>query len=364
MILPAATLSLYPLARITRLVRSSLVDVLNQDYVLAARARGVPELIVVGKHALKNASLPVVTVAALQLGHMLGGAVITETIFGWPGIGHYTVIAIQQRDFPVVQAAVLLSSGVFIALNLAVDLCTGTWIPGFATRDPATGEVPERRRPRARGAGDAERDLSVRGAALAPGPPPADEQELAVRLTPPWWSEGGSALHPLGTDQLGRDVLSRVVHGARVSVAVALAALAISGTIGVVIGLVAGYYGGRIDDWIMRVADVQLSIPYVLLAIAVIAVVGASTRNVVLVLALYGWVVYARLVRGQALSLRERQFVEAYRAIGATDWRIISRHILPNVLSGVIVVGSLSSPASSCSSHQCRFSGWASSRRP
>ena len=124
-VLPAATLSLYPLARITRLVRSSLVDVLNQEYVLAARARGVSEIIVVGKHALKNASLPVVTVAALQFGQMLGGAVITETIFGWPGIGHYTVIAIQERDFPVVQAAVLLSSGVFIALNLAVDLLYG-----------------------------------------------------------------------------------------------------------------------------------------------------------------------------------------------------------------------------------------------
>jgi peptide/nickel transport system permease protein len=124
-ILPAATLSLYPLARITRLVRVSLIEVLSQDYVLAARARGVSEIAVIGKHALKNASLPVVTVAALQFGQMLGGAVITETIFGWPGIGHYTVIAIQQRDFPVVQAAVLLSSGVFIALNLAVDLLYG-----------------------------------------------------------------------------------------------------------------------------------------------------------------------------------------------------------------------------------------------
>ena len=124
-ILPAATLSLYPLARITRLVRSSLVELLNQDFVLASRARGVSEAMVVGKHALKNASLPVVTVAALQFGHMLGGAVITETIFGWPGIGHYTVIAIQERDFPVVQAAVLLSSGVFITLNLAVDLLYG-----------------------------------------------------------------------------------------------------------------------------------------------------------------------------------------------------------------------------------------------
>jgi len=125
LILPAATLALYPLARITRLVRSSLVDVLNQDYILAARARGLREALVVGKHALKNASLTVVTIAALQFGYMLGGAVITETIFGWPGIGHYTVMAIHERDFPVVQAAVVLASGMFIALNLVVDLLYG-----------------------------------------------------------------------------------------------------------------------------------------------------------------------------------------------------------------------------------------------
>jgi peptide/nickel transport system permease protein len=125
LILPAATLALYPMARITRLIRSSLVDVLNQDYILAARARGLWEALVVGKHALKNASLPVVTIAALQFGYMLGGAVITETIFGWPGIGHYTVMAIHERDFPVVQAAVVLASGMFIALNLVVDLLYG-----------------------------------------------------------------------------------------------------------------------------------------------------------------------------------------------------------------------------------------------
>jgi peptide/nickel transport system permease protein len=122
LILPAATLAFYPMARITRLVRSSLVDVLNQDYILAARARGLWEALVVGKHALKNASLPVVTIVALQFGYMLGGAVITETIYGWPGIGHFTVTAIHERDFPVVQAAVVLASGMFIGLNFLVDL--------------------------------------------------------------------------------------------------------------------------------------------------------------------------------------------------------------------------------------------------
>jgi len=127
LILPSATLALYPMARIARLVRSSLVDVLNQDYILAARARGLRETLVVGKHALKNAALPVVTIVALQFGYMLGGAVITETIFGWPGLGLFTVTAIHERDFPIVQAAVVLASGMFIALNFLVDLLYG-WL--------------------------------------------------------------------------------------------------------------------------------------------------------------------------------------------------------------------------------------------
>lgn len=176
-------------------------------------------------------------------------------------------------------------------------------------------------------------------ATLAPHPP--NRQQITLRLRPPGWMARGNPAYPLGTDQLGRDLLSRVIHGSRISLIVALSALVISGTIGVSIGLLAGYYRGWLDDWIMRLADVQLAIPYVLLAIAIIAVIGPSNRNVVLVLAVNGWVVYARLARGQALSLREREFIQAYRALGARDWRIVLQHILPNLLSAVIVVASL-----------------------
>ena len=176
-------------------------------------------------------------------------------------------------------------------------------------------------------------------ASLATRPP--NEQNITERLLPPSWMERGNSAHPLGTDQLGRDLLSRVIHGARISLIVGLSALAISGIIGVAIGLLAGYYRGWLDDWIMRLADVQLAIPYVLLAIAIIAVIGPSNLNVVLVLTVNGWVVYARLARGQTLSLREREFIQAYRALGARDWRIVLQHILPNLLSAVIVVASL-----------------------
>ena len=174
---------------------------------------------------------------------------------------------------------------------------------------------------------------------LAPYPP--NQQAIMKRLLPPAWMERGVPAHVLGTDQLGRDLLSRVIHGARISLIVGLSALALSGLIGVTIGLLAGYYRGWLDDWIMRLADVQLSIPYVLLAIAIIAVIGPTNVNVVLVLAVNGWVVYARLTRGLSLSLREREFILAYRALGARDWRIVLQHILPNLLSAVVVVASL-----------------------
>lgn len=180
--------------------------------------------------------------------------------------------------------------------------------------------------------------------ALIPGtlaPHPPNQQEITQRLLPPSWMERGNAEHLLGTDQLGRDLFSRVIHGARISLIVGLSALLISGIVGVAVGLFAGYYRGWLDDWIMRLADVQLAIPYVLLAIAIIAVIGPSNLNVVVVLAVNGWVVYARLARGQALSLREQEFVQAYRALGARDWRILLQHILPNLLSAVIVVASL-----------------------
>jgi len=176
-------------------------------------------------------------------------------------------------------------------------------------------------------------------AALAPDPP--NEQQITKRLLPPMWMERGTNQHVLGTDQLGRDLLSRVIHGARISLVVGLCALLLSGIVGVTIGVLAGYYRGHLDDWLMRLADVQLSIPFVLLAIAIIAVIGPSNVNVVLVLAVNGWVVYARLARGQALSLREREFIAAYRALGASDARIVVRHVLPNLLSAVIVVASL-----------------------
>ena len=181
-------------------------------------------------------------------------------------------------------------------------------------------------------------------AAFAPALAPSDpvKNRLLDRLTPPMWAQGGSARHPLGTDTLGRDVLSRLLHGARISLTVGLAAVLVAGVVGVGLGLVAGYRGGWADDLLMRLGDIQLAFPVLLLGVAVIAVLGASLTNMILVLGASGWVTYARIARGETLSLKERDFVAAARALGAPASHVVARHLLPNVLPSLMVVTTFS----------------------
>jgi peptide/nickel transport system permease protein len=160
-----------------------------------------------------------------------------------------------------------------------------------------------------------------------------NEQDITQRLRPPAWGA-----HLLGTDEVGRDILSRLIYGARVSLLVGVVAVGLSCPLGVLVGLVAGYAGRRIDDTLMRITDIQLAIPTILLAIAVVAVLGPGLGNVILTLAVTGWTLYARLVRGETLAVKGREFVQAARANGAGDARIMARHVLPNVFSPVIVV--------------------------
>lgn len=179
--------------------------------------------------------------------------------------------------------------------------------------------------------------LAVLAAVLGPWLAPFDPstQELALRL------EGPTGLHWFGLDELGRDIFARVLSGARISLLVGLVVVGVSATIGIAMGSVAGYFGGRIDEAISRLIDILLAFPGLLLAIALVAVLGPSLTNVVLALSLIGWVGYARLVRGQVLRARELEFVQAARALGATTSRILTRHVIPTTLPAVTVQATL-----------------------
>lgn len=195
-------------------------------------------------------------------------------------------------------------------------------------------------------------------AILAPQLAPYDPNDVAPvnRLKPPGLL-GGDPRFPLGTDGLGRDVLSRTLWGARVSLAVGFISVVISGFIGVTLGLLAGYYGKTLDDVIGRIADIQLAFPAILLYIAVLAVLGNGLWNVIMVLGVSRWVVYGRVIRGDALAVREKEFVQAAKTIGTPDHLILLRHILPNTFAPIIVIASFSVAATIITEASLSFLG-------
>jgi peptide/nickel transport system permease protein len=229
-----------------------------------------------------------------------------------------------------------------------------SWIRGSATRDPGpptagsgagkqTG-LAARRVPLYVWASAVFMLVIILAALLASAVSPYDpiQQSLRERLRgPTWLPEEGRKRHLLGTDHLGRDILSRIIYGSRVSLVVGFAAVLIGGTIGGTLGLTSGYAGGAVDEAIMLLVDAQLAFPFILLAIGIIAVLGPSFPNLILVVGLSGWVTYARVVRAQVLSIKEREYIIAIRGLGGSVWRIILSHILPNTLAPFLVVATL-----------------------
>lgn len=175
--------------------------------------------------------------------------------------------------------------------------------------------------------------------ALAPHDP--TEVNIAQRLMPPVWDAQGNAQYLLGTDQLGRDILSRIIFGSRVSLVIGISVVLIAGSFGILIGLVSGFYGGRVDEVLMRITDIQTAFPGLLLALTIITMIGPSVENLIIVLAINGWMVYARITRGIMLSLRELPYMDAARVIGCRNRRIIFFHALPNLMSPLLTLSTL-----------------------
>jgi len=184
----------------------------------------------------------------------------------------------------------------------------------------------------------------VLAAICAPLVSPYDpvQQSLRERLkSPTWFPEAGQGRHLLGTDQLGRDTLSRIIYGSRVSLVVGFTAVVIGGAIGGSLGLLSGYTGGIVDEIIMLVVDAQLAFPFILLAIGIIAVLGPSFGNLIIIVGLSGWVTYARLIRAQVLTIKEREYVLAIRGLGGSTLRILRSHIVPNTMAPFLVIATL-----------------------
>ena len=184
-----------------------------------------------------------------------------------------------------------------------------------------------------------------------------NDVNIMLRMKPPAWMDGGSSAHLLGTDEVGRDVLSRLIYGCQISLIVGLMSVVVSLIIGTTLGLVSGFFGGKVDAVIMRACDVMLAFPFIFMALCFMVVLGSGLKNVIIVLGITGWMSYARTVRGQTLSLREREFVRAATTSGCKKTRVMFRHILPNVIDQAIVLGTLEMGTSILSEASLTFLG-------
>ena len=293
-----------------------MLDVLSDDYIRTARAKGLRPRVVLTGHALRNALIPVLTILGLQFGLLLGGAVIVENVFSWPGVGRLVINSIGVRDYPVVQAAVIVLAIILLTVNLLIDLLYTVVDPacypglGSVTMAPSSTDGAQldsqltisqqadramRARSRhrwQRAALTLRRDPSALfgiiilgivliAAIFAPLLAPHDPHlvDPLKRLIPPFWVEpDGSMEYILGTDAVGRDILSRIIYGARISLQYQLSSVILSSMLGVTLGLLAGYYGGWLDSVIIRVVDIQLAYPLILFAITVAAISGLPAQ--------------------------------------------------------------------------------------
>jgi ABC-type dipeptide/oligopeptide/nickel transport system permease subunit len=226
-----------------------------------------------------------------------------------------------------------------------MDAIRGQPVPALSSAVPIDKHMPSRRRRlwrrNARGVvGGFVAVLLCAIGVAAPWLAPYDplEQTIVARLRPPVWQTSGTDEYLLGTDGLGRDLLSRMIYGARISLVVSISATLLAGLIGIGLGLLAGYFGRGFDQVIMGLVDVQLAFPFILLAMTFMTVFRPSVSSVIIVLALSGWAGFCRMVRGQVLVMRQREYVEAARALGASDFWILVRHVLPNILPVILVL--------------------------
>ena len=325
-VLPAITLGTGSAATVVRMTRSSMLEVIRQDYISTARAKGISERQVTFRHMLKNAMIPIVTAVGLQFGSLLGGAMLTETVFSWPGLGRLMVESINSKDIPMVMGATIFLAIMFSLVNLLVDLVyfkknklalVGmSFIILLLVIAISTIVI------------DLVTNKSFYNAHVI-------KQNLRMRL------KGPSKDHIFGLDEFGRDIFLRMLWAVRYSLFMGVFAIMFSVIVGGVFGSVAGYYGKVTDNIIMRFMDILLAVPSMLLATAIVAALGTSLVNVLIAIAISYVPAFARTVRASVLTVKDQEYIEAAKAVGASDFRIIFKYILPNAMAPLIVQATL-----------------------
>ncbi|HBQ8146051.1 TPA: ABC transporter permease subunit [Klebsiella pneumoniae] len=280
LILPASLLGFHSLAYISRMTRSFMLAQLSQEFIITARVKGLTERQVIWNHAFRNILVQLLTVVALAYGALLEGAVLIETVFSWPGFGSYLTGSLLLGDMNAVMGCVLLVVAIFAPL-------------------------------------------------IAPYNPLV--QDLNSALVAP------NAQHWFGTDEFGRDIFSRLVYGSRITLYIVLLVSVTVGPLGLLLGVSAGYFGGKVDMVLMRVTDIFISFPSLVLALAFVAALGPGLEHVVIAITLTAWPPIARLARAETLSLRQADFISAVRLQGASSARVLWRHIVPLCLPSVII---------------------------
>ena len=341
-----------------RITRSSMLEILRQDYIRTARAKGASEASVNYHHALKNAILPVITVIGIEAAFLIGGLIVTETVFNIPGVARFLVEALRWRDYPIVQNLVMLIAVVVVVANFTVDMLyardrSAHPVHGLGRRIWTRSTTIANCRRAGANATHGWRRLAFLAQRHVLGtiglvimvlfvwlalfadlicrfdPLSVDS---AHRLAAPDWR------HWMGTDSFGRDVWSRIIHGARISLAVGIGSTALGSSIGVIVGLASGYLSGWVDLVFQRVTDILQALPLLVLALVMTAALGPSLPNVIIAIAIPLIPTVARVIRANTLALRELPFVEAAKSIGMSETRIALRHVLPNTLAPLIVL--------------------------
>lgn len=350
MVMPVLVLATSMAGTNIRYIRSAMLEILQQDYLRTAKAKGIGRFLVINKHALRNALIPIITVIGMEIPVLFGGQVIIEQVFSWPGLGLMTMSAITngiirllwvspavcnrcaggkpdygyficagRPDNPAEIGAAKMEKKDRIKKDISRESYLQTVIRRFKQHHLATVSLVILA-------------VLVVAALLAPIIAPYNPDEIVGGF-----SKAPTAEHWLGTDQIGRDVLSRLLYATRISLLVGVLATAISTVIGVILGLIAGYFGGVADMIIMRFTDMVMSFPYILLVLVAASIFKPGLWSIILILGFVDWPGIARLVRGNVLSLRESNFIKSDLVAGMPLPYILFSEILPNTAAPILV---------------------------